>query len=43
MSRPSRSEPSATRDLLLDCVERLIVEKGYAWVTYRAVARGDVK
>ena len=39
MSRPSRSEPSATRDLLLDCVERLMVEKGYAGVTYRAVAR----
>jgi AcrR family transcriptional regulator len=39
MSRTTGSESSATRDLLLDRVERLMVEKGYAAVSYRAVAR----
>lgn len=32
------AETSKTRDVLLDCVERLMIEKGYAAVTYRAVA-----
>jgi len=32
------AETSKTRDLLLDSVERLMIEKGYAAVTYRAVA-----
>jgi AcrR family transcriptional regulator len=32
------AETSKTRDLLLDSVERLMVESGYASVTYRAVA-----
>src|SRR3954454_21812589 len=32
------TETSKTRDLLLDCVERLMLAKGYAGVTYRAVA-----
>ena len=32
------AETSKTRDLLLDCVERLMIEKGYAAVTYRGVA-----
>jgi AcrR family transcriptional regulator len=32
------AETSKTRDLLLDCVERLMVEAGYASVTYRVVA-----
>jgi AcrR family transcriptional regulator len=32
------SETSKKRDELLDCVERLMVTKGYAAVTYRAVA-----
>ncbi len=39
MNSATSPEPPATRDLLLDCVERLMVEKGYAAVTYRAVAR----
>ncbi len=34
------AETSKTRDKLLDCVERLMVESGYAAVTYRAVAAG---
>src|SRR5271163_597581 len=40
MASPRRvgAETSKTRDLLLDCVERLMVESGYASVTYRAVA-----
>jgi AcrR family transcriptional regulator len=33
-----RSETAKTRDLLLDSVERIMVKKGYAAVTYRAVA-----
>ncbi len=32
------AETSKTRDVLLDCVERLMAEEGYAAVTYRAVA-----
>lgn len=32
------AQNSKTRDALLDCVERLMLEKGYAAVTYRAVA-----
>ncbi|BBZ32519.1 TetR/AcrR family transcriptional regulator [Mycolicibacterium confluentis] len=32
------AENSKTRDALLDCVERLLLEKGYASVTYRALA-----
>lgn len=32
------SESSATRRRLLDCVERLMATRGYAGVTYRAVA-----
>jgi TetR/AcrR family transcriptional repressor of nem operon len=40
MASPRRvgAETSKTRDVLLDCVERLMLEKGYAAVTYRAVA-----
>jgi AcrR family transcriptional regulator len=40
MSAPRRvgAETSQTRDLLLDCVEQLMREQGYAGVTYRAVA-----
>jgi TetR/AcrR family transcriptional regulator, transcriptional repressor for nem operon len=40
MASPRRvgAETSKTRDVLLDCVERLMVQKGYAAVTYRAVA-----
>ncbi len=32
------AETSKTRDHLLDCVERLMADEGYAAVTYRAVA-----
>ena len=32
------AETSKTRDPLLDCVERLMIEPGYAGVTYRAVS-----
>lgn len=32
------AETSKTRDQLLDCVERIMLEKGYAGVSYRAVA-----
>ncbi|MDQ1725830.1 MAG: hypothetical protein QOG52_2858 [Frankiaceae bacterium] len=32
------AETSKTRDLLLDCVEKLMSEQGYAGVTYRALA-----
>lgn len=40
MASPRRvgAETSTRRDVLLDCVERLMVEKGYAAVTYRAIA-----
>src|SRR3954452_2693211 len=40
MASPRRvgAETSKTRDLLLDCVERLMRNKGYAGVSYRAVA-----
>ena len=31
------AQTSKTRDVLLDCVERLMLEEGYAGVTYRAV------
>lgn len=34
------AETSKTRDQLLDCVERIMIEKGYAGVSYRAVATG---
>src|SRR4051794_31112924 len=45
MASPRRvgSETSETRDVILDAVERLMIEKGYAAVTYRAVAtKADV-
>ncbi len=32
------AETSKTRDALLDCVERMMLEDGYASVTYRALA-----
>lgn len=32
------AETSKTREQLLDCVERIMIEKGYAGVSYRAVA-----
>ena len=40
MASPRRvgAETSKTRDLLLDCLERLMADTGYASVTYRAVA-----
>lgn len=40
MASPRRvgAETSKTRDRLLDCVERLVVQKGYAAVSYRVVA-----
>jgi TetR/AcrR family transcriptional regulator, transcriptional repressor for nem operon len=40
MASPRRvgAETSKTRDLLLNAVERLMLESGYAGVTYRAVA-----
>ncbi len=40
MASPRRvgAETSKTRYLLLDCVERLMLETGYAGVTYRALA-----
>jgi TetR/AcrR family transcriptional repressor of nem operon len=40
MASPRRvgAETSKTRDLLLDCVERLMLDRGYAAVTYRVVA-----
>jgi len=40
MASPRRvgAETSKTRDLLLDCLERLMAETGYASVSYRAVA-----
>jgi DNA-binding transcriptional regulator YbjK len=38
MLRRVGAETSKTRDALLDSVERLMSEEGYASVTYRAVA-----
>jgi AcrR family transcriptional regulator len=40
MALPRRvgTETSKTRDLLLDSIERLMLDEGYAAVTYRAVA-----
>src|SRR5664279_5549989 len=40
MTSPRRvgAETSKTRDSLLDCVEQLMMDKGYAGVSYRAVA-----
>ena len=40
MASPRRvgAETSKTRDLLLDCLERLMAQTGYASVSYRAVA-----
>ena len=40
MTSPRRigAETSKTRDLLLDCAERLMVNEGYPAVTYRALA-----
>ena len=40
MASPRRvgAETSKTRDLLLDCLERLMAETGYASVSYRALA-----
>jgi AcrR family transcriptional regulator len=32
------AETSKTRDVLLDCVEKMMLEEGYASVTYRALA-----
>ncbi|RAV18301.1 TetR/AcrR family transcriptional regulator [Mycolicibacterium sp. GF69] len=32
------AETSKTRDLLLDCVEKMMLEEGYASVSYRALA-----
>jgi TetR/AcrR family transcriptional regulator, transcriptional repressor for nem operon len=37
-SRRVGAETSKTRDTLLDCVEKLMLEEGYASVTYRALA-----
>ncbi|UGQ11686.1 TetR/AcrR family transcriptional regulator [Yinghuangia sp. ASG 101] len=37
-SRRVGAETSKTRDVLLDSVERLMLDEGYAGVTYRAVA-----
>lgn len=39
-SSPRRvgADSSKTRDVLLDCVEKMMLEKGYASVSYRAVA-----
>jgi AcrR family transcriptional regulator len=41
MATPSRrvgAETSKTRDVLLDCVEKMMLHEGYASVTYRALA-----
>lgn len=38
VARRVGAETSKTRDQLLDCVERLMLDKGYAGVSYRAVA-----
>jgi AcrR family transcriptional regulator len=37
-SRRVGTEASKTRDTLLDCVERMMIDEGYASVTYRALA-----
>lgn len=37
-SRRVGAETSKTRDTLLDCVEKMMLEEGYASVTYRALA-----
>jgi AcrR family transcriptional regulator len=37
-SRRVGAETSKTRDALLDCVEKMMLEDGYASVTYRALA-----
>jgi len=37
-SRRTGAETSKTRSVLLDCVEQLMLEEGYAAVTFRAVA-----
>lgn len=37
-SRRVGAETSKTRDVLLDCVETMMLEEGYASVTYRALA-----
>jgi AcrR family transcriptional regulator len=37
-SRRVGAETSKTRDTLLDCVEKLMLDEGYASVTYRALA-----
>jgi AcrR family transcriptional regulator len=37
-SRRVGAETSKTRDALLDCVENMMLEEGYASVTYRALA-----
>lgn len=37
-SRRVGAETSKTRDTLLDCVERMMLNEGYASVTYRALA-----
>jgi len=37
-SRRVGAETSKTRDVLLDCVEKMMLEEGYASVTYRALA-----
>ena len=38
VARRVGAETSKSRDVLLDCVERLMLAKGYAGVSYRAVA-----
>lgn len=41
MATPARrvgAETSKTRDVLLDCVEKMMLEEGYSSVTYRALA-----
>jgi AcrR family transcriptional regulator len=38
MNRRVGAETSKTRDVLLDCVERLLLDEGYAGVSYRVVA-----
>lgn len=37
-SRRVGAETSKTRDVLLDCVEKMMLEEGYASVSYRALA-----
>jgi AcrR family transcriptional regulator len=37
-SRRVGTETSKTRDTLLDCVERMMIDEGYASITYRALA-----